>query len=116
MPDLDQELELTIREKPWLHPELPPDSWWVVTSEEQAAWIVGTHGTGRSTLIGTLCHVSYAGGSAVFIASSAADTIAVSPGHVAHAFQVLLVRADDPHRAAYHYDQDEVDEAFRRCP
>ncbi|WP_309132669.1 hypothetical protein [Brevibacterium sp.] len=113
MADMDQELELITKDKPWLHPDLPAESWWIVTSEDNAAWVLSSFGHPpiKTTLINCLCVVGYETGSAMF---AGLNGVFVNPGKVAHAYQVLLVRADDPHRAAYGYDQVDVDEAFRR--
>lgn len=116
MPDLDQELALIVKDKPWLHPNLEAASWWIVTSEENAAWALSSlgHPPMKTTIFNCLCEVRYEmTGSALFTGMGG---VFVDPGKVAHAFQVLLVRADDPRRAAYGYDQVDVDEAFRMCP
>lgn len=112
MSDIDQELALIIKQKPWLHPDLEPESYWTVTSlEGQGYAFNGNAPLLRTTLIDCLCYVSYDGGSAVF---AGPNNTFVAPADVAHAVPVLIVREDDPTRAAYPHHQTAVDAAHER--
>lgn len=112
MSDIDQELALIIKSKPWLHPELEPQSYWVVTSFEEQGYVLdGGNPLVRTTLIDCLCYVSYDSGSAVFVGP---NSTFVAPADVARAVPVLIVREDDPTRAAYPHDQAAVDAANER--
>lgn len=112
MPDLDQEFELLIKQKPWLHPDLEPESYWVVTSFEGQGYVLnGNAPLLRTTLIDCLCYVSYDGGTAVFAGPN--DTF-VPPADVALAVPVLIVREDNPARAVYPHHQAAVDAAHER--
>jgi hypothetical protein len=116
-PDLDQEIALIVKDKPWLHPDLEEGSWWVITSENDGGIIIPHGGgkLGRTTVIDCLARVSYEGGSPVFeVAFGSLEALICPPSSVVRAHRVLIVRDDNPHQAAYQRDQADVDEALRR--
>lgn len=105
---------LELKAKPWLEPA--PDSWWVVTGTAEE-WIEGASGKlvhKPVEYVQTLCIASYESGEGpcfLPMGYSSSSLAYVLPSKVTHAFEVLLVRRDDPTRAAWKHNQEIVDAA-----